>query len=453
MRLVLQILVVVLGVLFGIVILLPMAYLGLLAWRAARVFWLTLFTIWWGIFALVYAAVAPDREDESPQRARAARAFHVFADNALALQRTLVDLSVALLLVPFATLLIAMWIAEAAIAAISISPQWLIESHRKLVNILTQHLGDAWAYLRRPWESGQIRVRFEERVYEVISTLNQPSRRRRVISMFVIAHSLGSVVAHEALSGERLSSEIAKLFGKKDQPTFHFITVGSALDLVWTLRREEDKFRFERALPHAIRWLDVRALEDPVVNKRGLRLPYARQAGHTVDRELVVHNQVDLFSNHATYWNNSEEVVAEVLNSITNQHLAPDLFMDVEARLGRVGVLACLKILAWGTPYAFGVLALLLGGDAAVSFLGVTQLVDLLPNAIGTRLVAHEKPFERYFVTPVIWGIATAGVTAVLYVTVVGWAWDLWDRAVKYSPGKRYSEARHRARHQVHSRR
>jgi hypothetical protein len=279
-----------------------------------------------------------------------------------------------------------------------------------------------WTYLLQPWEASQIRSRFEERFHQVVRLLDGSPGPTKVEAVFVIAYSMGSVVAYEALTGQRIRDLIQKKFPVQGPPTFHFISVGSALNSAWDFVPEGERFRFYRDFPPNVRWLNVWAECDPVA--RGpLRLPRPEQidpsSGGKPPLPHKVTNQMDLFFDHFAYWNNAEEVIAKILDTITSSRLQTDLRMDVPGRSWRVRFLAALKAAAWLILPAVYFLMLLTGWGQWIS-----GWVD--------QIFLEDKSWRRYVLSPVLWAAAAAAVGALLYSTIVKWAWDRWDLSVKY---------------------
>jgi hypothetical protein len=171
-------------------------------------------------------------------------------------------------------LLIVLWIVEAILPKDSL-PSWIKNPHRLLVNILTNDLGDMWVYMRRPWDAARIRVRFEERFGQAIEILDAELKAKEtriaaaaaeaakqaasspevvlaaqeraappdVQCLFVIAHSMGSVVAFEALTGRRMIQQIQDRLFAQGKP-LHFFSIGSALNDAWDMVGTSERFRF-----------------------------------------------------------------------------------------------------------------------------------------------------------------------------------------------------------------
>jgi len=336
-------------------------------------------------------------------------------------QATIVELMVIVVSPGLILLLLLLWLLESLPAKL-LAPKSLLDAHRSLVNLLTRQLGDMWVYLLQPWEASQIRSRFEERFHQVVGLLDGPPDRTKVEAVFVIAYSMGSVVAYEALTGQRMIDLIQRKFPVQGPPTFHFISVGSALNPAWDFVPEGESFRFYRDLPPNVQWLNVWADYDPAA--RGpLRPPekiHNRPLSHNVT------NQMDLFRDHFVYWNNAEEVIAKILNTVTSPRLQDELKMKVRARRTRVSVLAPLKAVAWLVLPAVYFLLVITGWGQWIS-----GWVDQTGGWVDKTFL-DDKTWRRYALSPALWEAAAAASTALLYSTIFKWVWDYFDRRHKY---------------------
>lgn len=330
-------------------------------------------------------------------------------------QPMIVELLIIVLSPLLVLLLLLLWLVE-SVGPKRLLPAWLLDAHRSLVNMVTRHVGDLSIYMRQAWDASQIRVRFEERLHQVVELLQRDPQKAKVEGVFVIAYSMGSVVAYEALTGRRMTDLIQKTFSAQGRPTFHFISVGSPLNAAWDVVPESERFRLYREFAGNVHWLNLWSEDDPV--PRGeLRPPYPNNIP-----DLPVVNQMDLFSDHFAYWNNAEQVIAPVLDTITQHRLSPALQMDPEARRSRVGVLAALKALAW---LVFPAVYL------PLAFTGAGQWI----SDWAERGFLDDETWQRYVVSPALWAAAGAAAAVALYSTLVKWAWDLWDGKVKYHSG------------------
>ena len=289
-----------------------------------------------------------------------------------------------------------------------------------LIGIFTEHLGDMWLYLNRPWEASRIRVRLEDRFREIVDEMNDPLTESRVECVMVISHSMGAVVTYEALTGRRMRDLLEKHFGGEGQPKLIFVTVGAGLNLAWQLVPSREEARLVRPCSECLEWHDFWSKLDPV--PRGALMPPKPLTGARESHEVV--NQMDVFSDHTAYWNNAEQVLAPLLDLATDHHFDDKLCLDQAAREKRVYVLSALKGLTWlAAPVAAYLLAFEFSGwtdwltDQAFAVLGVE--VDL-PAAL-VRI-----------------GAALAGAAAVVvaYSTLVKCWWNSWDNRVKHLPAR-----------------
>jgi hypothetical protein len=336
-------------------------------------------------------------------------------------ERIVVDVLVVLSLPLMVPLLVYLWLPESL--ARRIVPKWLSGVHRWLINIVTRQLGDMLVYLGQPLEASRVRLRFEERFYQLMELMDQDFPK--VDAVFIIAYSTGAVVSYEALTGRQLTDLIENKFQAKGKPTLHYITVGSGLNIAWDFAPENERFRFCRELARPVHWLDLWGGVDPV--PRGApRRPKTEDLGQewlrggpaTFATHDVV-NQTDVFSDHLTYWNNAEEVIAPILDTITAKRLSSDLQMNVKSRRRRVQLLALLKSLAWLVgPVVYASLALSGGGQRISAWAGGSFLSG--------------DAWHRYLLSPILWSAIGAAGAVMLYSSVVKWAWDFWDRRVKY---------------------
>jgi hypothetical protein len=302
----------------------------------------------------------------------------------------------------------------------NLRPEGLAKFRLMLIKIFTEHLGDMWLYLYRPWEASRIRYRLEERFREIVEEVNNPNAEGKVECVMVIAHSMGAVVTYEALTGRRINDLINQNFGGEGQPKLYLATVGAGLNLAWRLVPEVEEGRLIRPLSMAASWHDFWTEFDPV--PRGKLNPTPSLATLFKDRigNHKVVNQVDVFSDHTAYWNNAEEVLAPLLDLVTDHHFHEALNLNKEARENRVYVLSGFKGLTWlAAPVTAAAVAL--GG-------GADLLTDQIVNVLG---VSGDVPSVVGAL-----GAAGAGAAAVVivYSTLIKWRWNLWDRRVKYQP-------------------
>lgn len=286
-----------------------------------------------------------------------------------------------------------------------------------IASVLTTKLGDVWVYASQPWEAAQIRTRFESRFKRLVEDEGKDAQ-----AMFVIAHSLGCPVSYEGLSGHRMTDFINLNFREDaatndTRPRLYYFTVGSALPAIWAAMPEEEEGRLYRALPGPVHWEDYYSEYDPV--RMGL-ICDAVPPPYDPQRDDVVVNQMDVFAEHTAYWNNAEQVLAPMLDTVTGGRFTDRLTLNRNARQHRVRVLSAWKALAWLTfPGVAAVMVLLDAGSWA-------------PHVFHAGLL--DKSLRDFSLTPYLWAAVAAAFAVVLYSTIIKWTWDSWDQRVKYEP-------------------
>ena len=388
-------------------------------------------------------------------------------------QPLIVEIGVLLLSPLIVDLLLLLWLFEAVLPKGSLGK--LESLHVWLVKLITRSWGDLWLYVERPWQASRIRVRFEEQFAEAIGKLD-----RNVGTVAIIAHSMGSAIVYEALTGPRLrplleetfgpDPDTARLFGK---PRLHLITLGSALNIVWTVTDRSERHRFLDQLPAYVDWLNLWTYLDPYA-RQALQIPdeayEVRPSSKHPDiwqpvRESEVINQQDMFSDHSAYWNNASQVISPILDILTAAKLTQALRMDIPARMMRVSVLSFCKSLAWSLPvFVFaGLFAFVHGfnggdnwpgnGTAGLVLDVVDRLVEETPEfvreVVGVVVSVTPEPLlnllpewlrdgvtdveiQAHLFSPFIIGALMAAVATMVYSTAVKWVWDLWDNGHKY---------------------
>lgn len=333
--------------------------------------------------------------------------------------------SVVLLAIALLPVLTALWILELT-NLLSILPKQLRQIAGFLTNVCTRQLGDMWVYMRDPWNAARIRLRFEERFFQLMELIDQDDEKGEIDCAFVLAHSMGSVVAYEALTGRRVTAKLAEHFAPVDgnpRPEFHLFTVGSALNAAWDIAPAEEAARFYRLPSDLVHWTNRYGTHDPV-SRGPLRLPAVRDDTRTKEQlvdDASVTNLSDVFSDHTAYWNNTEEVVSLVLDRITRGRLNLELRMDIRARRHRIGVLAVCKFAAWAIFAGVFWAVFVSGAGAGIS--------DWAANRIDARWFDW---IERRGLRPLLWAGTLGGVAALGYSTVVKSVWEWRDRLAKF---------------------
>jgi hypothetical protein len=200
----------------------------------------------------------------------------------------------------------------------------------------------------------------------------------------------------------------------------HYFTVASALPAIFAVVPEDEKLRLYRPLPASVRWHDIYSQYDPIRSDLLLApAPWPEQVPRPVE-ELRVVNQMDLFAEHNAYWNNAEQVLAPVLDRVTEGRFHDKLSLNGEAREYRVRVLAAWKAIAWLTiPLVFAVMV----ATGAGGWLSGWAQGGFLDGEL----------WEGFVLTPAMWAGVAAVFAAGGYSSVVKWFWDTWDRNTKYA--------------------
>ncbi len=253
-----------------------------------------------------------------PRRVRW-RPFTWFLSRYATFQPSVVELAVIVVSPAILAVFIVLVIIDRLGPLQALVPDKVALVRRQIVSVMTSSVGDVSAYATQPWEASQIRTRFEERFKQLVE-----QEGKGADSMFVIAHSLGCPVSYEGLSGRRMAEFINRHFDRNTRPLFYF-TVGSALPAIWAVVPEEEQSRLYRPLPPPIRWEDFRSAYDPVQSDLICKSVDTPAAVSRPDGEHEVLNQMDLFSEHTAYWNNAEQVLAPILNRLTNGTFAAQL--------------------------------------------------------------------------------------------------------------------------------
>ena len=341
-------------------------------------------------------------------------------------QPSVVELAIVVA-IPFVLVLyLALLLLESIGPLRGILPDWVGKLRSSISAIGTTYLGDVWVYTCQPWEASQIRTRFEERFKRLVE-----EEAAGAEAMFVVAHSLGCPVSYEGLSGRRMREFIGKHFVAPNEKTaedhakidrLFYFTVGSALPAIWASVPEREQERLYRPLPASVHWEDFYSEYDPV--RMGLICdpvppPYDPVEPDPAKRDKTVVNQMDMFSEHNAYWNNAEQVLAPMLDTITAGRFADRLRLNRTARNHRVRILSAWKALAWLTaPAVVAIMAVAGGGEFVSGWANLGFLED--------------DPWKDWLLMPITWAAVAAVCAVVLYSTVVKWCWDAWDHSVKY---------------------
>jgi hypothetical protein len=311
-------------------------------------------------------------------------------------------------------------------------PRFIPTAYGMMANVLTRHVGDLSVYLDDDWEAA--------RIQEVFACRLKAMTGQEADERFVIAHSMGAVVTYEGLL--RASRD-----GSERVPV-RFIAVGAALNRARRMVPPRQAYRLKGPLPGWVRLTYIAARHDPVT--LGDLDPSVEWAINPRE-SLEVVNQEDIFSDHTTYWNNAEEVMAPILGIITGGRLSVRLREG--CRRLRVTVLAALKGVAWLLPAAVFVWMASTNWSEAFAvwaygkaILGAPlRLITEVPAASQPPLGPWNQPNDfldtlggrwtlEHLALPLLAAVYVAAAAGVAYNLLVKTLWDLWDRHTKFRP-------------------
>jgi hypothetical protein len=311
-------------------------------------------------------------------------------------------------------------------------PRFVPTAYGMMANLLTRHVGDLSVYLDDAWEAA--------RVQEVFACRLRAMTEQEADERFIIAHSMGAVVTYEGLLRAARSMP--------DPPPVRFIAVGAALNRARRLVPPQEAYRLEGPLPGWVRLTYIHARHDPVtLGDLDISVAWARRP--PVSIEVV--NQEDIFSDHTTYWNNAEEVMAPILGIITGGRLSVRLRKG--GRRLRVTVLAALKGVAWLLPAAVFVWMASTNWSEAFAAWAYGKAIVAAPIRLITEAPATAQPplqpwnqpndlldvfggrwTLEHLALPLLASAYVAGAVSVVYNLLVKALWDLWDRRTKFRP-------------------
>jgi len=243
-------------------------------------------------------------------------------------------------------------------------------------------------YLLDYTRSVAMRDRFEHELRDLL-------RDERCERIVVLAYSIGTVLAYEGLTNV-LSAPGS---GATNKPVT-FVCLGQMLRRAWRLART-DPHRLRGALPEVVRWVNICARYDPIASGALTvrSLPRVHDWADTgnpggaaairaslahCDNRIVVNRDSFLYDHdHASYWNNLEQVVGPIARELVNGN--PALEALVEAHLAsQDDVLARRWSVAWRS--SLGLIAgVACGGEALL--LGVRyHLVSATRTVVGQLL-------------------------------------------------------------------
>lgn len=265
-------------------------------------------------------------------------------------------------------LVVLLWVLEQVHPLANVLPGLLRVGHQAADYLLTAYIGDVVAYLEDPIAAGAIRQEFRSALRSLAD---------RCDDIYVLGHSWGAVVAYDALC-QRDESQDGLARVRK------LITVGAGLNRA---RRLSPALRRAR-LPAGVRWVDIFARYDIVPAGP------ARHDGCTGDRRCpvghrLVSNHDSVLADHVTYWENVEEVLAQLADEIEDGS-PPAAFHrseeqssdDGRQRKRRLIPLSLLRLAAWGLPLAFFALLTANAYDFRNDFIGLLLGVPVVQTPI-----------------------------------------------------------------------
>jgi hypothetical protein len=311
-------------------------------------------------------------------------------------------------------------------------PRLVPSAYGMMANVLTRHVGDLSVYLDDAWEAA--------RIQEVFACCLKAIAGQEADERFVIAHSMGAVVTYEGLL--RAARDSA------ERPPVRFIAVGAALNRARQMVPAEEAYRLRGPLPAWVRLTYIAARHDPAT--LGDLDPSVEWAVNPPD-SLEAVNQEDIFSDHTTYWNNAEEVMAPILRIVSGGRLSVRL-REGYRRL-RVTVLAALKGVAWLLPAAVFVWMATTNWSESFAAWAYGKAIFGAPLRLITEVPAAGQPLVRpwnqpndfldvfgdrwtleHLALPLLAAAYVAAAVGVVYNLVVKTLWDLWDRRTKFRP-------------------
>jgi hypothetical protein len=235
---------------------------------------------------------------------------------------------------------------------------------------------------------------------------------------------------------------------RTERAPVRFIAVGAALNRARRMVPPQEAYRLEGPLPGWVRLTYIAARHDPVT--LGDLDPSVEWAVNPPE-SLEVVNQEDIFSDHTTYWNNAEEVMAPILRIVTGGRLS--IRLREGYRQLRVTVLAALKGLAWLLPAAVFVwMASTNWSEAFGAWAHGKAILGAPLHLITEASAASQPPLEpwdqpndfldmlggrwtlEHLALPLLASAYVAAAVGVLYNLVIKTLWDLWDRRTKFRP-------------------
>ena len=208
---------------------------------------------------------------------------------------------------------------------------------RKFDPFLSNSLGDVQRYIEHGVWSANARARLEKVIIAMLK-----DQFGKVKDITIVAHSMGCVVAYDALAkGGRVADEAKRLESRGKSKKITFVSVGSGINQVFRLAKDKKskpyaQKQFERPLAKEITghsgargktskpledkffWLDIYARRDPVP-AGDLDDDIIVQAKVDPERQVKrrkVINKDNIAVDHTSYWENKDTVMPRIARAI-----------------------------------------------------------------------------------------------------------------------------------------
>ena len=316
---------------------------------------------WWNLSHFVRdILVHPDR--------RRVGLWHAIYDFAHALLLVMVFLPGMLLGM---LLMVLLWLTD-TIPLPNVVPKVVASVLKGVLNFIVEGIGDIAAYMEDPARRDAIRQVIEDILCEYQSNDS-------CTSIIVLAHSQGTVVAYDVLSGSEQRYDKCKTL----------INIGSVLSPVQRMYR--DHRVFQDRLQKPLRWIFMYARYDPGPGGPLSDWFLPRPDSQDVDpRQILVDNRDTIIEDHVTYSTNYGQVISLIVDEMFRD-LGPDSpyfrdgrqdDIDFDERRRRVGQLA------FGRTVTYVVLAYVFGFFVWASVsnaIPATSMLNGLMNINGIR--------------------------------------------------------------------
>ncbi|MSQ33659.1 MAG: hypothetical protein EXR60_04485 [Dehalococcoidia bacterium] len=204
-------------------------------------------------------------------------------------------------------------------------------------------LGDAYRFVEHMTWASAIRRVLEREVERLLDD-------GAVADVTIISHSLGAVVAYDALQKDGLLGAFIAADPVRRKKRITFVSVGAALNRTWLLAKDapvpDAPRRFQRPVDRTIadplpgksrdpssgfRWVYIYARYDPVpAGPLDAELWFSSGLDPWQLKHRRVINQDNPFSDHYTYWENRRLVVPRLAHAISDDYPWPGLALPAD---------------------------------------------------------------------------------------------------------------------------